>query len=91
MMDHGDHMGIYNVGTDEEVSIAHVAALVGDYFERRINIVAGELQPGSTPRRCPDISKIGALGFTPKTLLCDGLPILAHWYVDHATLNPDMT
>jgi len=91
MMDHGDHMGIYNIGTDEEVSIAHVATLVGDYFERRINIVAGELQPGSTPRRCPDISKIGALGFAPKTLLCAGLPILANWYVDHAALNPDTT
>jgi nucleoside-diphosphate-sugar epimerase len=88
MMDRGDHLGIYNIGTDEEVAIADVAAMVGKHFGRHINVIAGELQVGSTRRRCPDISKLGLLGYAPQTLLRDGLPVLAEWYVNHAALNP---
>ena len=35
-------------------------------------------------RRCPDISKLSALGYTPKISLQDGLPRLANWYNSHS-------
>ena len=88
MMERGDHLGVYHIGAMEEVSIADTARLVGKYFGCDIQIEAGELQAGGTPRRCPDIAKLAALGFAPKTPLADGLPILAEWYDNHADLAP---
>ncbi len=77
----GEHLGIYHIGTQEEKSIAEIARLVGSYFERDITIVAGELQKGGTPRRCPDIRKLKALGYAPKISLQEGISRTADWYV----------
>lgn len=77
----GKHLGIYHIGTQEEKSIAEIARLVGSYFERDITIVAGELQKGGTPRRCPDIRKLKALGYAPKISLQEGISRTADWYV----------
>ncbi len=76
----GRHRNIYHIGSAEEVSIRDAARLVARYFGRRIRIIPGRRLAGSTPRRCPDISKLKALGFKPKTMLKDGLPLLASWY-----------
>lgn len=76
----GEHLGIYHIGTQEEKSIAEIARLVGNYFEREITIVAGELQKGGTPRRCPDIHKLKMLGYAPKISLQEGIIKTAEWY-----------
>jgi len=87
--DRGEHLGIYHIGTQEEVSIADVAALTGSYFDRRVEIVPGALMAGGTPRRCPDITKLAALGYRPRTELRDGLPVLAKWYSENADQAPE--
>lgn len=85
VLERGEHRGIYHIGTREELKIADVAALVGKFFERPIRLVPDKAAaPGGTLRRCPDISKMTALGFLPKVPLADGLPKLAAWYVAHA-------
>ncbi len=89
MMDKGEHLNIYHVGNPEEVAIADVARLVGQFYGREIELVPGELQKGGTRRRCPDISKLQALGYAPKTPLAQGLPVLARWYDAHADEAPD--
>ena len=89
MMEKGKHMEIYNIGNIEEVSITDVAHQVGDYFKRKINVVAGDLQSGSALRRCPDVSKLARLGYSPSISLRQGLPRLAAWYEEHANLRPD--
>jgi nucleoside-diphosphate-sugar epimerase len=76
----GAHLGIYNIGTEEEVSIAELARMVGDFFGKHVEIVRGPPAPGGTSRRCPDIGKIAALGYKPKFSLRDGLEITAKWY-----------
>jgi dTDP-glucose 4,6-dehydratase/UDP-glucose 4-epimerase len=85
----GEHLNVYHVGTDGEVSIAKVAGMVGDFYGRNVEIVAGPPVEGGTPRRCPDISKLAALGFVPKVRLEDGLSILARWYDENASQRPD--
>jgi nucleoside-diphosphate-sugar epimerase len=80
----GTHLGIYNIGTQEEVSIAELAQMVGDFFGKRVEIVPGPAAPGGTSRRCPDIQKIAALGYRPKFSLPDGLAITAKWYGENA-------
>ncbi len=90
VMDKGEHLGIYNVGTEEEVTIAHVASLVGQFFDREIIVVPGDLLEGGTPRRCPDIGRAAALGYRPTVSLEDGLPVLAAWYDANAHLAPSV-
>jgi nucleoside-diphosphate-sugar epimerase len=79
----GAHLGIYHIGTAEELTVEQVAREVGRYFKREIKIVPQELSRGSPLRRCPDISKIAALGYKPKYKFCHGLPIAARWYVEN--------
>jgi len=87
-MARGDHLGIYHVGTMEELAIAEVARIVGAYFGRRVEIVPGALPVGGPARRCPDTAKIEALGYRPRVAFRDGLPLAAAWYAEHADRGP---
>jgi nucleoside-diphosphate-sugar epimerase len=91
MRDKGEHLGIYHVGTTEELSIADVARMVATQAGREIEIVPGKLQAGGTPRRCPDISKLAALGYKPAVPLKDGLKPTLDWYWNNADLAPKDT
>ncbi|MCK5778923.1 MAG: SDR family NAD(P)-dependent oxidoreductase [Rhodospirillales bacterium] len=72
---------VYHIGNPEEIAIRDVAHMVGAYFGRTLTLEHQPLQKGGTPRRCPDISKIAALGYAPKVMLAEGFPILADWYI----------
>jgi nucleoside-diphosphate-sugar epimerase len=76
----GKHLGIYHIGTLEELSIKEVAALVGSFYQRAVKIIPGESAKGGTVRRCPDISKIKSMGFKPKFSFKEGLALTAEWY-----------
>lgn len=84
----GTHLGIYNIGTQQEVTIAELARMVGTYFGKRVEIVPGPPALGGARRRCPDIAKIQALGYTPMVSLQDGLAITAKWYDENSDLVP---
>lgn len=88
VLERGEHLGIYHIGTMEEVTIAELACLVGDYFGRRVDVVSGKSAEGGTHRRCPDIAKMAALGYQPKYPLRGGLPIAVRWYDENAHLKP---
>jgi len=88
VMEKGEHLGIYNIGTTEEISIKDIALKVGRYFGRKIEIAPGELTKGSTLRRCPDIMKLRRLGYNPKVSFNDGLNITAKWYDENFALKP---
>jgi nucleoside-diphosphate-sugar epimerase len=79
----GAHLGIYHIGTLEEVSIATLAHLVADQFGRSIQIIPGPPAEGGANRRCPDITKIAKLGYQPTRLLGNALPGVVRWYRDH--------
>jgi nucleoside-diphosphate-sugar epimerase len=88
MREKGEHLGIYHVGTTEEVAVADAARRVASAAGREIEIVPGKLQPGGTPRRCPDISKLGRLGYKPRVPLDAGLKPTVDWYWSHADMAP---
>lgn len=79
--DKGEHLNIYHIGTMEELSIAEVAKLTAKQMGLEIDLVAGAEPEGGTPRRCPDIGKLTALGFAPKLSLADGLKPTVEWYL----------
>lgn len=86
VIEKGEHLGIYHIGTMEEVSIATVAELCAAFFGRKISIVPGERPAGGTLRRCPDITKLQALGYRPSVPLREGIAFTARWYVEHGDL-----
>jgi nucleoside-diphosphate-sugar epimerase len=81
--------GIYNIGSEEELRIADVAHEVARACGRKIELRPGQLAPGSTLRRCPDTSKLRALGFAPRTPFAEAVLSTVRWYVEHAALAPN--
>lgn len=88
LIDHAEHLGIYHVGVEEEISIADVASRIGLRYGRTLEVVPGVLRAGSTPRRCPDTTKLRALGFAPRVGFDDGLGRTVQWYDEHEAERP---
>src|SRR3989338_3797417 len=80
VLEKGEHMNIYHIGTIEEISIEGVAEEIGKYFDKKVEIVHEKHAEGSTLRRCPDIAKLRKLGYKPKVPFKEGLKITAEWY-----------
>ena len=85
--DKAKNLEIYNIGTNEEISIEDLARKVGLYFNKKIKILPGDIQKGSTKRRCPDIKKLNLLGFLPKFTLDEGIKNTSEWYVNNYSRN----
>ena len=76
-----EQLGIYNIGTMNEVSIIHVVNTIAKIINYKIDIVPQILTLGSTLRRCPDISKITKLGYVPKFSLDKGIKNTLDFYM----------
>lgn len=83
LSERGESRAIYHIGTDREFDVATLAREIARCFGREVRIVPGETRKGSTPRRCPDISKLRALGFSPHVPLRAGLEKTVRWYRDN--------
>jgi dTDP-glucose 4,6-dehydratase/UDP-glucose 4-epimerase len=55
---------------------------------REARIISGDAPAGGTQRRVPDISKLRALGFSPRISLDQGLPSIIDWYVSNHEKRP---
>ena len=88
MREKGEHLGIYHVGTTEEVTIADVARRIAAIAGREIALAPSTVLQGSTPRRCPDVSKLAKLGYLPEVPLAKGLPPTVEWYWANDHLGP---
>lgn len=84
IIEKGKHLNIYHVGNPEEVTIRELAEKIVAHFGRETQIIPGAQAKGGTPRRCPDIRKLQALGFQPKISLDEGLPDVIEWYTRQA-------
>jgi nucleoside-diphosphate-sugar epimerase len=84
----GEHLGIYHVGSREEVTIANLAARVASHARCDIELIAEPAPVGGTARRCPDIAKLERLGYRPQVPLSQGLPPTLDWYWAHDHLAP---
>jgi nucleoside-diphosphate-sugar epimerase len=84
LLDRGEHLQIYHIGTTEELTIEQVARQVAAYFGEEIQIVPGPLRAGGTERRCPDVTKLSHLGYVPKISFREGLEATVRWYAENA-------
>lgn len=83
VIDKGEHLGIYHIGTMDELSIADVARLTAKQMDIDISLVPGPEAPGGTLRRCPSTVKLQSLGFEPQFSLEAGLQPTVDWYLQH--------
>jgi UDP-glucose 4-epimerase len=90
MYEKGGHREIYHIGSDEEITIRELAGRIGKIVGVDLDIRPTELAAGGTPRRCADISKMRALGWSPTVDLDEGLERTVTWYRenrDHVPAN----
>lgn len=71
----------YNIGTSQEITISELVKICSQVMDYDVKINRGLLSVGSPQRRCPDISKIVNLGFTPEINLEEGIKKTAEWYM----------
>lgn len=83
VLQHGKPMGIYHIGTRDEITISEVALEIAATLKVNVRLQLGEALWGSVPRRCPNIDKISALGFTPKISIKEGIRRTSTWYYDY--------
>jgi UDP-glucose 4-epimerase len=83
MYEKGGHREIYHIGSDEEITIRELAGRIGKIVGVDLDIRPTELAAGGTPRRCADISKMRALGWSPTVDLDEGLERTVAWYREH--------
>ena len=73
-----------NVGSGEDLSIAELAQLVGDVVCYQGRIVCDASKPDGAPRKLLDISRIRALGWTPRVALREGIERAYQDFLAHA-------
>ncbi|HSV73416.1 MAG TPA: GDP-L-fucose synthase [Chthonomonadales bacterium] len=79
-----DGMEPINVGCGEDVSIRELAEAIRDVVGYRGELRFDTSRPDGTPRKLLDVSRLTALGWTPRIALADGLRSTYSWYCEHA-------
>lgn len=78
---------IFNIGTQEEITINHLIKLIEKISKKEINPIYESFSNSGTNRRVPDISKIKYLGYKPKICIEEGLKNTYEWYENWWTKN----
>jgi UDP-glucose 4-epimerase len=76
----GASMNVYHIGSMEEVAIRDLARITAEALGTRVDLIAGPAAAGATPRRCPDIGKMQAIGYAPSVSLVQGIERTVAWY-----------
>ncbi|NBM16483.1 GDP-L-fucose synthase [Streptomyces sp. GC420] len=72
-----------NVGTGTDVTVRELAELVAETVGYRGSIEWDPSQPDGTPRKLLDVSRLTALGWTPRIGLREGIAQTYDWYLEH--------
>ncbi|HLW23010.1 MAG TPA: NAD-dependent epimerase/dehydratase family protein [Steroidobacteraceae bacterium] len=83
VQERGTTANVYHIGTTEEVTMADLAQRIAGQLGRKVKILPGPIQAGSTLRRCPSIDKLAGLGYRQRIPLDQGLAITCQWYFEN--------
>ena len=80
LLQKGKNKNIYNIGSNEELKIIHLAEKLIQISKKNLNIKKTKKIIGSPERRKPNIKKISKLGYKPSISLNKGLNNTFKWY-----------
>ena len=78
----GKNNEIYNVGTNQEISIKELIEKIGYLLNLKIIIKTSKIKSGSAMRRNPNINKIKKLGYKSKFSISSGLKRTIAYYLN---------
>jgi GDP-L-fucose synthase len=78
-----DSPEIINVGTGEDLTIREIAGVVSDVVGYEGALVYDSSKPDGTPRKLLDVSRLKALGWSPRIGLRDGIAETYRWFVEN--------
>jgi nucleoside-diphosphate-sugar epimerase len=76
----GQKNEIYNIGSEEEISIKRLINVICAEVGTEVTLNFSELTEGSAIRRCPDLTKIKALGYTQNFDINLGIQKTLKWH-----------
>jgi GDP-L-fucose synthase len=81
LTEHYDEAEHINVGTGEDVTIRELAETVCDVLGFDGGLVFDTTKPDGTPRKVMDVSRLKALGWSPRVGLREGIARTYDWYL----------
>lgn len=78
---YGNGVSHVNIGCGEDITISELAGTIKQIIGFQGSIQFDIEKPDGTPRKLLDISRIAAMGWTPKTSLEDGLKKTYDWFL----------
>lgn len=82
---------LLNIGTGVDVTIAELAALIGDIVGYTGDLVFDTSRPDGTPRKLMDVRRMHALGWDARISLEAGLRSTYAWYREQTGAPPAVT
>jgi GDP-L-fucose synthase len=80
-----DESGPINIGTGVDESVREIANVVQKVIGHNGEIIWNNSKPDGTLRKCLNIDKIKALGWTPQVNLIEGIQKTYKWWLDNQT------
>jgi len=87
LLDNYSDAGHVNVGTGEDLSIRHLAEMIGEVVHPSAKLVFDASKPDGSPRKLLDVSKLHGIGWKHRTPLREGIETTYQWFLsnqDHA-------
>ena len=75
--------GIYNVGSNEEITIKSLVETIKNVIQYPGEIVFDNSKPDGNPRKLLDSTKFRSLGWKPTVKLSEGLKITYEWFLNN--------
>ena len=83
MQSKGSKNELFHIGTQEEISIKELIQIISEIMEIEVKIIPSKAPKGEAEKRCPDISKMRKLGYSPNFSIRDGLKKTIKWYLNN--------
>ncbi|MFF9320873.1 GDP-L-fucose synthase family protein [Streptomyces sp. NPDC014735] len=77
-----------NIGCGEDLSIGELAEIVKEVTGYRGAVEWDTSKPDGTPRKLLDVTRLAALGFTPRIPLRDGIAGTYAWWLERSAAPP---
>jgi UDP-glucose 4-epimerase len=81
--ENGAHLEVYHIGSEHELSINELANKICKLMDVAPTFITSNGPQGETLRRCPNISKMRKMGFSPSISIDQGLKNTLDWYLEN--------